>query len=64
MADDRHEAYCKMHNMELIDKFIADMEDIIDISELIYTVIKYTQKHPDETLQELLKLIREDYGRL
>ena len=64
MADDRYEAYCKMHNMDLIDKFIADMKDVVDTPELLYTVIKYSQKHSEESMQELLKLIREDYGRL
>lgn len=64
MADDRYEAYCKMYNIELIDKFIIDMKDILDTSELIYTVVKYTQKHRGVNLQDLLKLIRENYGRL
>jgi len=62
MADDRYEAYCRMHNLDAIEILMHRLEGKVSTPDIIYTFYDYLKKHPKENLSTIIKLIQIHYG--
>jgi hypothetical protein len=62
MADDRHEAYCRMYNLDAIEELVKQLKHKLSTTEIIYAFYERMNAHPDENLYGIIKLIQTDYG--